>query len=87
MLAQTKSLEARIALMEARQGLQQVEQQIAGLQEQMNGLLDLPGGTTVELVEPPLPDVPYDRADEVIALAHVQLQALISDQCGGTFPR
>ncbi len=69
MLAKTKNLEARIALMEARQALQQVNQQIADLQEQMNGLLDLPLCTTLELVEPALPELHYRCADEVIPLA------------------
>jgi outer membrane protein TolC len=69
MLAQTKNLEARIALVEARQGLQQANQQIADLQEQLNGLLDLPLGTTLELVEPPLPELPCRRAEDVVALA------------------
>jgi outer membrane protein TolC len=69
MLAQTKLLEARIALVEARQGLQQVNQQIADLQEKMNALLDLPLCTNLELVEPPLPELPYRCADDVLALA------------------
>jgi len=69
MLAKTKVLEARIALVEARQGLQQVNQQIADLQEKMNGLLDVPLGTTLELVEPPLPQMPYRCAEDVIGLA------------------
>ena len=69
MLAKTKLLEARIALVEARQGLQQINQQIADLQEQLNGLLDLPLCTTLELVEPVLPELPYHCADDVIGLA------------------
>jgi outer membrane protein TolC len=69
MLAQTKVLEARIALVEARQGLQQVNQQIADLQEKMNALLDLPLCTHLELVQPPLPELPYHCADDVIAPA------------------
>jgi outer membrane protein TolC len=69
MLAKTKVLEARIALVEARQGLQQVNQQIADLQEKMNALLDLPLCTALELVEPPLPELAYHCADDVIALA------------------
>ncbi len=69
MLAQTGTLEARTALVEARQALQQVEKQIADLQEQLNGLLDLPLCTTLELVEPPLPVLPYRCVDEVISLA------------------
>jgi outer membrane protein TolC len=69
MLAKTKNLDARIALVQTRQALQQVSQQIADLGEQMNGLLDLPAGTVLELVEPPLPLLPYQSADEVVALA------------------
>jgi outer membrane protein len=69
MLSQTGTLEARTALVEARQALQQVEKQIADLQEQLNGLLDLPLCTTLELVEPPLPVLPYRCVDEVISLA------------------
>jgi outer membrane protein TolC len=68
-LAATGSLEGRTALVEARQGLQQVENQIADLQEQMNGLLDLPLCTTLDLVEPPLPVVPFHCADDAIGLA------------------
>jgi outer membrane protein TolC len=69
MLAATKTVEARTALVEARQGLQQANKQLADLQEQMNALLDLPLDTTLELVEPPLPVMPYRSAEEVIALA------------------
>ncbi len=68
-VAKTGLLEARIALNEARQGLQQVNQQIADLQEQLNGLLDFPPCTTLELVEPPFPVLPYKCADDVVALA------------------
>jgi outer membrane protein TolC len=69
LLAKTGSLDGRTALVEAKQGLQQVDQQIADLQEQMNGLLDLPLCTTLDLVEPPLPVVPYRCCDEVIGIA------------------
>jgi outer membrane protein TolC len=68
-LARTKLLEARTALVEAQQALQQVDKQVADLQEQLNGLLDLPLCTTLELVEPELPVVPYHCADDVIGLA------------------
>src|SRR5262245_10739720 len=63
-LAQTKTLEARTALVEARQGLQAVNKQIADLQEQLNGLLGLPLCTTLELVEPPLPVLPFHCVDD-----------------------
>jgi outer membrane protein TolC len=69
LLAKTGSLEGRTALVEARQGLQQVDQQIADVQEQLNGLLDLPLCTTLDLVEPPLPVLPYHCADDVVGLA------------------
>jgi outer membrane protein TolC len=69
LLAKTQTLEARTALLEARQGLQDADKQLADLQEQMNALLDLPACTTLELVEPPLPVLPYRCADEVIGLA------------------
>jgi outer membrane protein TolC len=69
LLAKTQTLEARTALVEARQGLQQVDKQIADLQEQLNGLLELPLCTTLELIEPPLPVLPYHCADEVVGLA------------------
>jgi outer membrane protein TolC len=69
MLAQTKLLEARTALVEARQGLQAVNKQIADLQEQLNALLGVPLCTTLELVEPPLPILAYRCADDVISLA------------------
>ena len=69
MLAKTQLLEARTALVEAQQGLQQVDKQVADLQEQLNGLLDLPLCTTLELVEPALPVLPFHCADDVIGLA------------------
>jgi outer membrane protein TolC len=68
-LAQTQALAARTALVEARQALQQVDKQVADLQEQLNGLLDLPLCTQLDLVEPPLPLVPFTCADEVVSLA------------------
>jgi len=68
-MAKTGNLEARTALLEGQQALGQVSKQIADLQEQLNGLLDLPLSTTVELVPPPLPVLPYRSADEVIGLA------------------
>lgn len=69
MLAKTGTLEARTALVEAQQALQQVNKQIADLQEQLNGLLDLPLCTCLEFVEPALPDVPFQCADDVVGLA------------------
>src|SRR5262249_43536914 len=69
LLAKTRNLEARMALVEARQGLKQVAKQIADLQEQMNGLLALPLCTSLELVEPPLPVLVFRCADEAIGLA------------------
>jgi outer membrane protein len=68
-VARTKMIEARVSLVEARQALQQVNAQIADLQEQLNALLDLPACTVLELVEPPVPVLPYHRADEVVGLA------------------
>jgi outer membrane protein len=68
-VARTKMIEARVSLVEARQALQQVNAQIADLQEQLNALLDLPPCTVLELVEPPVPVLPYHCADEVIGLA------------------
>jgi outer membrane protein TolC len=68
-MAKTKTVEARLALVEAQQGLQQVNKQVDDLQEQLNGLLDLPLCTTLELVEPALPALPFRCADEVIQLA------------------
>jgi outer membrane protein TolC len=70
-LAQTKILAARIALLELQQGAQEVEKQIAGLQEQLNALLDLPLCTVLELVEPPIPVVPFHCADDVVSIALV----------------
>ena len=69
LLAATGTLEARTALVEAQQALQQVDSQEADLQEQLDGLLDLPPCTTLELVEPPLPLLPFHCADEVAGLA------------------
>ncbi len=63
------TLEARTALVEARQALQLVDKQIADVQEQLNGLLDLPLCTILELVEPPLPLLPFPCADEAVGLA------------------
>jgi outer membrane protein TolC len=68
-LAKTHKVQAKVALVEAQQGLQQVNVQIADLQEQLNALLDLPPCTVLELVEPPVPVVPYHCCDEVIGLA------------------
>jgi outer membrane protein len=68
-LAKTQNLDARTALLEAQQGVQQINKQVAELQEQLNGFLDLPLSTTVELIPPPLPSLPYRSADEVMALA------------------
>jgi outer membrane protein len=69
LVAKTGSPEARAALLEARQGLQQVDKQVADLQEQLNGLLGLPLCTALELVEPALPALPYQCADDVVGLA------------------
>jgi outer membrane protein TolC len=69
MLAKTGTLEARTALVEAQQGLQQVAKQLADVQEQLNGLLDLPLCTALDLVEPPLPELPCRCAEEVVGLA------------------
>jgi outer membrane protein TolC len=68
-LAKTGALEARAALVEARQALQQVDKQVADVQEQLNALLDVPLCTVLDLVEPPLPELPYRCADEAAALA------------------
>jgi outer membrane protein len=69
MIAKTGSLEARTALVEARQAVQEVDKQAADLQAQLVGLLDLPSCTTLELVEPPLPLLPYHCADDMVGLA------------------
>ena len=69
LFAQTKKLEARIALVEARQGLRQIQKQVVELQKQLNGLLDLPADTVMELVEPERPTLPYRSVEEVIPLA------------------
>jgi outer membrane protein TolC len=68
-LAKTGTLEARTVLVEARQGLQQIQRQVADLQGQLNGLMDLPLDTTLELIEPTSPLLPYRRAEEVMDLA------------------
>ena len=69
MVAKTGSLEARTALVEARQAVQEVDKQAADLQEQLDGLLDLPSCTSLDLVEPPLPLLPFRCADDVTGLA------------------
>lgn len=69
LLAKTKTIEARTALLEARQGLQAVDSQIADVQAQLNALLDLPACTKLELAEPPLPVLPLNCADEAVSLA------------------
>ena len=69
LLSATGTLEARTALVEARQALQQVDSQATDLQEQLDGLLDLPPCTTLELVEPPLPLLPFHCADDAAGLA------------------
>jgi outer membrane protein TolC len=58
LLAKTDSLKDRIALLEARQALGQANHQLADVQEDLKSLLDLPLGTTLDLVEPPLPVLP-----------------------------
>src|SRR5262249_60282889 len=68
-LAQTKLVEARVALVETQQGIQQVDKQIADVQEQLLALLDLPLCTPLELVEPELPLVPFHCCDDAVALA------------------
>ncbi len=68
-LAQTGTLEARTALVEARQSLQQVDKQVADLQEQLNGLLEFPLETSLDLIEPPLPVLPFRCVDEVVGQA------------------
>ena len=55
--------------MEARQAVQEVDRQAADLQAQLDGLLDLPSCTTLELVEPPLPLLPYQCAADATGLA------------------
>jgi outer membrane protein TolC len=69
MMAQSKTVDARLALVEARQSLQQVNKQVEDLQVQLNGLLDLPLCTVLELVEPSLPALPVRCADDVIGQA------------------
>ena len=69
LVAKTGSPEARASLIEARQALQQVDKQVADLQEQMNGLLGLPLCTALDLVEPALPGLPDQCADDVVGLA------------------
>jgi outer membrane protein len=69
MIAKTGSLEARTALVEARQAVQEVNKQAVDLQAQLVALLDLPSCTTLELVEPPLPLLPYHCADDTVGLA------------------
>jgi len=69
MIAKTGLLEARTALVEARQAVQQVDKEAADLQAQLLGLLDLPSCTILELVEPPLPLLPYHCADDMVGLA------------------
>jgi outer membrane protein TolC len=68
-LAKTGTLEARTALVESRQAVQQVDQQIADLQEQLNALLDLPLCTTLDLVEPPMPVVPFHCCNDAVGQA------------------
>jgi outer membrane protein TolC len=67
--AQSKAVDARLALVEARQALQEVSKQVDDLQDQLVGLLDLPPCTVLDLAEPPLPDLTFRCADEVVALA------------------
>jgi outer membrane protein TolC len=68
-LAKLGTVEVRIALAEARQDLQPVDAQVADLQEQLNGLLGLPVSTSLKLVEPSLPALPFRCADDVVELA------------------
>ena len=68
-VAKTGSLEGRTALVEARQAVQEVDRQAADLQAQLDDLLDLPSCTTLDLVEPPLPLLPYHCAADAVGLA------------------
>ncbi len=69
LVAKTGTLDARTALVEARQAVQAVDKQAVDLQAQLNALLDLPSCTTLDLVEPPLPLLPYRCAEDVTGLA------------------
>jgi outer membrane protein TolC len=80
LVAKTGALDARAALIEARQALQQVDKQVADLQEQLNGLLGSPLCTALELVEPALPSLPYQCADDVVGLALASSPEIRSDQ-------
>jgi len=61
--------EVRVALLEARQGLLEAQTQAAELADRLCGLLDLPPGTRLELVEPPLPGAPVASEDEAAHMA------------------
>jgi outer membrane protein TolC len=78
-LAQTKTVEARLALVEARQGLRAANKQAADLEEQLDALLDLPLCTHLELVEPALPELPFHCVDDVIAQALANSPELAED--------
>jgi outer membrane protein TolC len=69
--AKLGTVAVRIALVETRRDLEQVDAQVADLQKQLNGLLGLPLHTTLDLVEPAMPPLPYSSEDEVVGLALV----------------
>ena len=69
MAARSGQPDAMIALVEARQGEGAAAAQVAEVEDQLWVLLDVPPGTQFELVEPPLPPIAINTAEEAGSLA------------------
>jgi outer membrane protein TolC len=69
MVKATNSSDAKIALVEVRQNIVTVNGQAANLQEQLNQLVSLPPCTELILLDPPLPQNPFDCTDEAVSAA------------------
>jgi outer membrane protein TolC len=69
MVKATNSSDAKIALVEVQQDLVTVNGQEANLQEQLNQLVSLPPCTQLVLLDPPLPQNPFECADEAVQSA------------------
>lgn len=69
MVKATNSSDAKIALVEVQQSIVTVNGQAANLQEQLNQLVSLPPCTELILLDPPLPQNPFDCTDEAVNAA------------------
>jgi outer membrane protein TolC len=65
----TKLSDAQISLVEAQQNLLTADHQVVTLTEQLNQLVDLPRCTVLQLDDPPVPQIPFTCADDVVESA------------------